>query len=252
MTSQTTRVPELLGVIVPGLLISAVVCALRFYVRARLVRKIGVDDWVVLLSFVSFREYPAKVRGLVIDGSMQVLLIVAFGLFATATQYGLGQHFNPLELDNGIYAIKLVWMAFQFTPTAEATGKISVAIMLMRVTTSKKWKTFFMALSVWNIAIGIGIMFSILMTCWPIQMLWDPRVPGHCNFVQRNVISYIQGGTRHSLPKFPAYETDKLLLATAAVSDLVLAVAPIFLLWDVKISKKSKWLLCGLLALGLL
>jgi len=93
-----------------------------------------------------------------------------------------------------MYAMKLTWVAFQFTPSAEATGKISVAIMLMRVTTSKHWKRGFTVLIVLNVLINVGMMFSILMSCWPVQMLWDPMVPGHCNILQRNVMSYIQGG----------------------------------------------------------
>jgi hypothetical protein len=97
-------------------------------------------------------------------------------------------------MENTIFAMKLVWMAFQFTPTAEATGKISVAFLLMRITTSKKLKWFFFILIALNIGINIGMMFSILMTCWPVRMLWDPRVPGHCNIFQRDVMTYFQGG----------------------------------------------------------
>lgn len=90
--------------------------------------------------------------------------------------------------------MKLVWIAFQFTPSAEATGKISVAFMLMRITTSRYWKLFFIVLITLNIGINIGMMFSILMSCWPVQMLWNPMIPGHCNIHERNAMSYVQGG----------------------------------------------------------
>lgn len=119
---------------------------------------------------------------------------MAFGLFGTSITYGLGKHAATLEPDHIMFAMKLVWIAFQFTPSAEATGKISVALLLMRVATNKYWKRFFIVLIALNVAINIGIMFSILMSCWPIQMLWDPMIPGHCNILQRDVMTYIQGG----------------------------------------------------------
>ena len=47
-------------------------------------------------------------------------------------------------------------------------------------------------------------------------------------------------------------EPPNALIASAAISDMVLAVAPIILLWNIKISKNAKFLLCGLLSLGFL
>jgi len=203
---------QLAGVMITGLVLSLIVITARFYTRLVIVRVTGVDDWFALISFV--------------------FLIVAFSLLGSSIIYGLGRHAANLEMERTIYAMKLVWMAFQFTPTAEATGKISVAFLLMRITTSKKLKWFFYILIGINIGINIGMMFSILMTCWPVRMLWDPRVQGHCNIFQRNVMTYFQGGS-------------------AAITDLILAIAPIPLLWNVKTSKKTKWLLCGLLSIGL-
>ena len=58
------------------------------------------------------------------------------------------------------------------------------------------------------------------------------------------VIRFISPGLRRGLIRTP--------LGSAAISDLVLAVAPIMILWDVKISLNSKLLLCGLLSIGFL
>lgn len=41
-------------------------------------------------------------------------------------------------------------------------------------------------------------------------------------------------------------------IVMASGYDIILAVSPIFLLWNVQISRRSKTLLCGLLALGFL
>lgn len=47
------RSPALIGVMVSGLIVSLFVLSLRFWARARIVQKIGADDWASLLSFVS-------------------------------------------------------------------------------------------------------------------------------------------------------------------------------------------------------
>jgi len=213
----SNRAPTLVGVMIAGLALCLPVILMRFYVRLHIVRKTGWDDWTVLLSFI--------------------FLLIAYSLLGSATIYGLGRHTATVAAESSpaqvSHAMKLVWVAFQFTPSAEALGKISVALMLMRITTSKKWKYFLSGLIVLDVGFNIGMMFSILMACWPVTMLWDPTVPGHCNLAQRNVMTYFQGGS-------------------AALSDLVLAVAPVILLWGVQIDMQSKLLLCGLLGLGLL
>ena len=50
--AQGNRAPALAGVMITGLVISLVVLGLRFFVRTRIVHKVGADDWTALLSFV--------------------------------------------------------------------------------------------------------------------------------------------------------------------------------------------------------
>lgn len=90
-------------------------------------------------------------------------------------------------------AMKLLWVAFSLTPSAEVAAKISISIMLMRVTTSTRWRRFFVALIVINIAVTVMCLFAILMSCWPVQLLWDLARQGHCNVDERTVVIYIQG-----------------------------------------------------------
>ena len=101
---------------------------------------------------------------------------------------------SSLDPSSASTALKMLWIAFQITPSAEATAKISIAVSLMRITTSKRWKLFLSALIVLTIMITICTLFSILMSCWPIQLLRDLDPPGHCNTLERTVAIYFQGG----------------------------------------------------------
>lgn len=120
-------------------------------------------------------------------------MAACFSLQGTATLYGLGSHAALLEPADLMYAMKLTWIAFVFTPWAEAASKISVAVLLSRITTNRFWKWTFNILIGVNIVATIAMIFSLLLSCVPIQMLWDPSVPGHCNTVQRDAFAYIQG-----------------------------------------------------------
>lgn len=113
---------------------------------------------------------------------------------ASSVHHGLGRHIQTLTSEQASNAMKILWIGFCVTPSAEATAKISITIMLMRITTSAKWKYFFVSLITLMIMITIASLFAILMSCWPIQLLWDPTLQGHCNVLERTVVIYIQGG----------------------------------------------------------
>ena len=51
---EGNRAVQLAGVTISGFLVSLVVVCLRFWVRIKIVRKLGMDDWFALISFVSF------------------------------------------------------------------------------------------------------------------------------------------------------------------------------------------------------
>ena len=91
-------------------------------------------------------------------------------------------------------ALKLLWTALCITPSAEATAKISISVMLIRITTSIKWKRFFYTLIVLFVLITIVTLFGVLLPCRPVTLLWDRRVKGSCNTLAEAVIFYIQGG----------------------------------------------------------
>lgn len=52
MSSEENLAPTLLGVFVTGAILSTISVALRLWVRGWIVRKVGLDDWVVLCSLV--------------------------------------------------------------------------------------------------------------------------------------------------------------------------------------------------------
>ena len=143
----------------------------------------------------------------------KVLVYGSIGCISVAVHYGLGRHTNNLTLAEAIMSVKILWIGFQVTPSAEAAAKISITLMLIRITTSRTWRGFFYSLIAVNIMITIMTLFSILLSCKPIQLLWDPSVSGSCANYERTVDIYIQGGRCPSRP----YERGQLIYDASSI-----------------------------------
>ena len=123
-----------------------------------------------------------------------MLSMAAMSCLITSVHYGLGRHTQFLTAEQSKTALKLLWVGFCITPSAEATAKISITLMLIRITTSTRWKCFFYTLIVSFIMITIATLIGILCSCKPVGLLWDLSLKGRCNIGERTVIIYIQGG----------------------------------------------------------
>lgn len=63
MTTDANKGPEILGIFITLSTIATILVALRLWVRLWLIRKTGLDDWVVLVSLVCIvekEEHPWK------------------------------------------------------------------------------------------------------------------------------------------------------------------------------------------------
>lgn len=52
MFADKTRGPEILAVFCSGTALAALAVAMRLWVRAKIIRKVGLDDWLVAFSMV--------------------------------------------------------------------------------------------------------------------------------------------------------------------------------------------------------
>ena len=184
----------------------------------------------------------------------QTLALVSLSIMARSVHHGLGRHMASLNADQASTALRLLWISFCIIPCSETTAKASISIMLMRITTRPKWKRFFVSLIVLMVMITIAKFFAIIFSCRPLKHLWDGSAAGRCNVTERTVIIYIQGGKLgvQLVPFILRTPLIELRLVMAAGYDVILASAPVLLLWKVQIKQYEKVSLCGLFALGLL
>ncbi|KAG8532526.1 uncharacterized protein KY384_002403 [Bacidia gigantensis] len=192
---------------------------LRTYTNVFIVKSFKWDYFWAMLSFVC--------------------AMIAQAMITISCLSGLGNHtwllWGPQLAKANLYA----WIGQIICIHSIGFGKIAVIAFLLRIQsgTNSKSKTYlryflyFVAIS--NIILNINQTVLILLSCNPTAKLWDHSLPGSCGGEERHTHGgYFQG-------------------SWAAVSDVVLALYPVIVFWNLKISLRMKIGLCLLMAGGL-
>jgi cell division protein FtsW (lipid II flippase) len=185
----------------------------RLYTRARIVRSVGWDDWIMVLATVSYIfRYPVRLLT-----RTQALAIVTSGIVTQMVHYGVGQHAAYIDPPNLINAVKWIWLSTPFSTMSACFGKVSIALLLMRIlgTRKKRYTYFLWVLIVLLILINIFLSVITFAQCTPVAYLWDQLNPmvmykGKCwdPNIQK-YYGYFQGG-KSNVPG-PCWHLSKLI-----------------------------------------
>lgn len=110
--------------------------------------------------------------------------------------------------------------------------KLSIAFLLLRFSSSKSLNCVLYAVA--GVTTGLTIAFTLWLTfqCSPVPAQWDTSIKGVC--VSRD-----------------AYVTSVYILsAISAVADIVTAIAPVFVLRQLSLDRKTKWYAAITMGLG--
>ncbi|KAF2201389.1 hypothetical protein GQ43DRAFT_440644 [Delitschia confertaspora ATCC 74209] len=208
--------PALLGVIWAQVALDIVVVALRFFVRHKK-RSLGADDWLMLIAMFLF--------------------IATVAVETVIVSYGLGRHMYYIPPQNGIPFLKWIFILQSFTFFTLAFAKTSIALFIMRLMgPDRYWRKRFLLLN-----IAIFFIFTILTTifdlvaCRPLKANWDHTTPNaKCWPLKVNANWAI------------------FISSYSAFLDVLLALLPISMMWNLKLDVKKKVAICILLGLGIL
>jgi hypothetical protein len=112
-------------------------------------------------------------------------------------------------------------------------SKISIGLFLLRVTVRKihKW-VIYTALGL-TVLIGLLFFFITLLQCWPISFFWNKKIEnGQC--VDVNIIIALTF----------------LYSAVSVISDFTFATLPVFLIWGLNMSVRTRVLLIPILGMA--
>jgi len=150
--------------------------------------------------------------------------------------YGTGLKTSQLTLPGASIALRGWWLCEVIYSPMVLLIRTSVALFLLRIATNKihKWIIYVDMGFIW--VISIVYFFIMVFQCYPVSYFWM-RILGE------------QGKCLN-----PAVVPAATIVhsATSAVSDWILGLLPIAMLWNVKLNKRTKATISLLLSMGLL
>ncbi|KAI3331709.1 hypothetical protein HD806DRAFT_478092 [Xylariaceae sp. AK1471] len=207
-------VPRTFAVAVTFIVLEIGIVTLRFATRYLYNTKLGIDDYLII---------PALIFTL----GVCVITIVELKIA------GVGRHLDVLYVTKpqavvnwakSGYAIETLYGA------GVAFPKLSVLFIYLRIFTGRIYRAITYALIGIISATGAAVIITSLASCRPFSARWDPALfPTHCIDAPR----FWQGA---SIPN--------------VVTDVVMLVLPIPVVWHLHIDKKQKLALTGIFLLG--
>ncbi|PSN62142.1 hypothetical protein BS50DRAFT_138288 [Corynespora cassiicola Philippines] len=206
------RGPELRAVCSVFVGMAFVATALRVYVRLHLVRAFGWDD------------------------AFMIMAMLTHIMFATCsisgTFWGTGRHRWDLTDEGFFKAMRYWWLCYLSYCSTMIFAKISIGLFLLRVTVSKIHRLIIFIVMGLTVLTGIVFFFVSLFQCTPISYFWDKNQDGFC--VNVDVIIALTF----------------LYSAVSAICDFTFGIQPIFLVWNLNMSRNSKAMLVPILSMA--
>ncbi|KAE8355042.1 hypothetical protein BDV28DRAFT_163656 [Aspergillus coremiiformis] len=208
-----SRAPHILAIIGSLTGLSGLLVALRCYVRLRILRKFLSEDGVIIAA-----------------------LLCAFGVlacFVGESYHGIGR----LYISQEDYRVLTEYMFYHAILIVFGISlvKVSLAVFLLRFAPPKKTlKKFIIGMLVFLILFTIACIMSLILQCLPIRAAWD--------FSMRATAKCYSAKIYLSIGQFNS--------AVNIVTDFVFATLPVFMFYKLRINKRTRLSLMGILSLG--
>ncbi|KAJ5129587.1 uncharacterized protein N7515_005626 [Penicillium bovifimosum] len=159
-TLSTTRGKQALAVSIVFTTLATFITAVRIFTRAFLVKQMGADDYVILVSLAFSWAF--------------------FGLLVGEVYHGMGEHYAVIPA--AIYKTQMIcfWASVPIYQTSLISTKMSILLQYKRVFSMPH-----MRLACWLLigflgAYGSWTIASAWANCVPLAKFWDPSIPGFC------------------------------------------------------------------------
>ncbi|KAI1340312.1 hypothetical protein F5Y15DRAFT_54271 [Xylariaceae sp. FL0016] len=208
-----SRGAVVIGVSSMCLVIATTAVGFRLYTRFYLVGKVGIDDWMAMMSIACL-----------------VSLVAAQCI---NVQSGLGTHIYMLDLPSALVGfLRDFWYALLFYNIALFFVKMTFLFQYYRIVAQvQKLRLAYIGAMVVIGGWTISQIMLICLLCRPINKLWDTNVEGKC--VDANA------------------EQD-LNAVGNIITDFIVLVLPLPVLLRLNLQKNQKWALVGVFSLGFL
>ncbi|KAI9675737.1 MAG: hypothetical protein M1817_001104 [Caeruleum heppii] len=205
--------PRILAVCVTTTVLAFVIVCLRLFTRIKVVRSVGWDDYVILLTMA--------------------VSIAGLAVIIPEIQHGGGRHAAYLAPEMMSVGIKLNFITQPIYLWGIALAKISISLFLLRLTPVTGYQRFLWGLITFMLVYTSICFLTINLQCRPISFLWKPTIKAKCfSGPQLRALSYLN-------------------VVINILTDLILAFIPIPMLWNVQMSRQTKIALTAIMSIGI-
>ncbi|KAK4114687.1 hypothetical protein N656DRAFT_705020 [Canariomyces notabilis] len=213
MPPDENRGPEILAICGSLVGIALVTVVLRMFVRVKMIGHIGADDWAIVAAMT--------------------VMFVEMMIIIPQVHYGAGRHVQYIHPpSNVVTGLHLNFVTQPLCLIGLCLTKVSVGLFLLRLTPSQKFRYFVIGTIVFTVLSSTGNFLTVFFQCRPLALTWDSSVPGEC-IPPANL-------------KFAAFFNSSV----AVLTDVVFALLPIPILWNVQMNWRVKSAVAGILSLG--
>ncbi|CAG8239210.1 unnamed protein product [Penicillium nalgiovense] len=159
-TLSTSRGHQALATSAVFTTIATLIAAVRIYTRAFLVKQMGADDHVVIVSLA--------------------FSWIFFGLLAGEVFHGMGEHYALIPAET--YKVQMIffWASVPIYQTSLISTKMSILLQYKRVFSTPRMRKACWLLIGFLAVYGTWTIVSAWANCVPLAKFWDPTVPGFC------------------------------------------------------------------------
>ncbi|KAG9243873.1 hypothetical protein BJ878DRAFT_461411 [Calycina marina] len=210
-----TRGAQVTGVAVCGLCLTWVSVSLRFYVRLGLQKFIGREDWLTLAAMILFT--------------------LMCSLMLRATNFGLGAHWSAIPSDMLEDGLKFIFICELLYVATTAVAKLSIGVYFLRLSNQRyQFRVIYTTL-------GVVILFStmyfwfLVFQCTPISFTWA---------------QFYSNASGKCLKRATLAKLTYAHAVISAVTDSAFGILPVFFVWKLKMSLRTKISVVLILSLG--
>ena len=195
----------------------ALIFILRMFSKWKVTRNIGLEDWIVAVSVVSFLAAiigPAHHESNPTDSSelVKMIFLTDAGVVTKLALLGFAKRpdeINPADLGT---LQKLSFANQEIATVAALLPKAAIVLMLLKLmgpTSHGKWVLH----GILGLLIPVGIVWCVLtaLQCIPLEGLWNPEIRANCSLSQPS-LSYATFGSGIVFPCSSTLINGRLLI----------------------------------------
>jgi hypothetical protein len=214
-------------------LFALAIISARFYVRLSIIKRLTVDDYVILITLVILKAVQNHIL-ITYYAAIQLIGLRMSVKLTISTHWGLGKHVEALKShpERIIYAVKSMYISEFFTIMAPGFGRISFALLLIAlVPYSETRRRFLWFVVTIQFIADIATVIISFSQCRPIQGFWDSNMKADfwSPYVQEYV-GFAQGSKYFDF--FSRCWHGSSNVAVCSAVDLTLALFPVTLFWN--------------------